>query len=469
MKQWLFLFTMLLLAPAYGAWQGEQIQVLEGLQQPSAIAVSDAGEVFVLDGIENRVVVFDVQGKRTREIKAPVSQPMRLPMDLVLAEDQLLVADTGNHRILVFSLAGQLLDTIMLPGDDSNCTKVLKTGGVSLLSSCKYPSEPVGLSYQSNMLYWSDRKNHRVCKTTLPDKKTDCWGEYGRSDNQFRYPFMLASDADNYLYVVDVLNARLQVFNYRGKAFGSISSFGLISGALFRPNGIAVGEANSLFVSDAYLGTISSFKERHFTGELHDANNQVIHLDQPVGLQIKKNKLYVAEMGKGQIVVYQLRELQSEAKRKPVPKRSRQDCVTCHIEWADTNKPMQELKTIAPKVAEQKMCLSCHHGAVIDSRLAMTQGEQHPDYHHPLKEKDFEALTERKDPLDKSLPILKDSTPYCGSCIRHMLNTRMKPVYTPITKIAGCDRITARDSSVRVVTKVIINLKVRIKVQPIIL
>ncbi len=425
MRQWLFCCAMLLLAPAYGAWQGEKIQVLEeGLQQPSAVAVGDAGEVFVLDGVASKIVMFDAQGKRIHEIKAPANQPMKLAMDLVWAEDKLVVADTGNHRLLVFSRAGRLLESIALSAADVDCENSKKTGGVYFQSSCIQPSEPVGLSYQSNTLYWSDRNNHRVCKTTLSDKQTDCWGEYGRADDQFRYPFMLVSDKENYLYVVDVLNASVKVFNYRGSEFGSISAFGLTEGALFRPNGITVGDGNSLFVSDTYLGTISSFRHRHFTGVLRDTRGEIIHFDQPVGLLVKNKKIFVAEMGKGRVVVYQLRELQHDTDKKSIPKISRQDCVMCHIEWADGSKTitisaaMDATITpkLAPKVAEQKMCLSCHHGAVIDSRLAMMQGKQHPDYHHPLKNKDFETPDKRKDPLDKALPFLQNSTPYCGSC-----------------------------------------------------
>ncbi len=412
MKCLFFILLFLNLSPVYGAWQGERVLQLEGMKQPSAVAVSDSGEVFVLDGVVNEIIVFNKSGKQTRKIHLPTKSPM----DMLIADNKIMLADTGKHRLLLLSLSGSVLQSIELPeaeaGND-NCTKQQKKGGVCFSNNKK--AEPTGITYQKDTLYWSDRRNHRVCRTLLGDKMTRCWGEHGKTEDQFRYPFMLTSDKDNYLYVVDVLNARIQVFNYRGKSFGGISTFGLSKGALFRPNGVTTDMSGSLFVSGAYRGTISSFKGRKYTGELLDSHGNILKFKQAVGIHYKNNKLYVVEMEKGRVQVFQLKEVKSKrSEKKQIPIVSRQDCVMCHLEWVDDYKAIENTK--APLVAEQKMCMSCHHGAVIDSRQAMMQGEQHPDYHHPQKDKDFLPTNERKTPIDNKLPLLEKSTPYCGSC-----------------------------------------------------
>jgi predicted CXXCH cytochrome family protein len=395
--RWFIFLTLLLLPSAYAGWQGKPLLTLTGMQQPSAVVVSDKS-IFVLDGITAKVLVFNRHGKRIATIQAPASSPLKLPMDITLADNKLAVADTGNQRIVLFSLQGDLLQTIKLPAGDKK-------------------AQPIALSYQQNTLYWSDRGNHRVCKTTLEDEKTDCWGEYGRKEGQFRYPFMLTSDTEDYLYVVDVLNARIQLFNARGKAFGSISQFGLQAGALFRPNGIAIDGSGNLFVTDNYLGTISTFKQRRFTGRLRDTEGKLIKLNQPTGVFYKDNKLYIVVSK--QVLVYQLNEqaieLTIQRNHQALSKASRQDCVMCHIDWNNTFDTPQQKKVISP-AAEQTMCLSCHHGAVVDSRLAIMRGKQHPDYHHPLNTKKVNLANKDKSPFDNKLPVMDNNIPYCGSC-----------------------------------------------------
>jgi len=425
MKHLFCLLILLIFVPVQAAWKGELLLKLEGLQQPSAVAVSEAGEIFVLDGTINQIVVFNNKGKQIRTIHVS----MKLPMDIHIAENKLMLADTGNHRLLLLSLAGKLLQTINLPDavQKQNNKKTLKRGG---MGNTLKEAEPTGITYQKNTIYWSDRRNHRVCQTSLINENTNCWGDYGKSDNQFRYPFMLTSDKNDYLYVVDVLNARIQIFNYRGKHFGSISAFGLLQGSLFRPNGITTDKAGSLFVSGSYRGTISSFKARKYTGELLDSNGKPILFKQATGIHYKNGKLYVVEMEKGRVQVFQLTEVESKSPVTPLKtKVSRQDCVTCHLEWVDDFKATETTKV--PLVAEQKMCMSCHHGAVIDSRLAMMQGQQHPDYHHPLKDKDFTLASDRNTPLDDKFPLLEKTTPYCGSChtphARHENETGIHP------------------------------------------
>ncbi len=412
------LLNLLLLSPVYAGWQADLLMTLEGLQQPSALAVSDAGDIFVLDSLAGKVVVFDQQGKKQNQIQT--NPPFRQAMDLTIAENKLIVADTLHHQLRLFSLQGKYLQSIQLNKN------MQKRGGMGKVKKhLDNKAEPVAISYQSGTLYWSDRRNHRVCKTLLSNQSTNCWGEYGRDQGQFRYPFMQASDSEDYLYVVDVLNARVQVFNYRGKSFGSISGFGLTKGSLFRPNGIALDENNHVFVSDAYFGSISSFKLRHFTGLLKDAQQQPIIFDRPIAIKIKNQRLYVVEAGKGRVQVFRLTQKvkdkssiadNSIAKHKAIPKISRQDCLICHIEWTDNKELIttNHSKKNVSKAAQQKMCLSCHYGAVIDSRVAMLQGEQHPDY-HSLKENTF-AIEPKHASVNNALPVLQNDTPYCGSC-----------------------------------------------------
>jgi predicted CXXCH cytochrome family protein len=95
---------------------------------------------------------------------------------------------------------------------------------------------------------------------------------------------------------------------------------------------------------------------------------------------------------------------------------TRRDCVTCHLSWSeDYQLPRGEVDPLPP-VGSKRMCMSCHHGAVIDSRLSLGGGAQHPDYYHPSKDDYFSGDEEREDPLAESFPLVEGNEPYCGSC-----------------------------------------------------
>ena len=66
------------------------------------------------------------------------------------------------------------------------------------------------------------------------------WGGEGEDDGQFRYPATIDIDAAGNVYVVDVLNARVQKFDAAGTHLLTIGELGGKAGTFFRPKGIAV-------------------------------------------------------------------------------------------------------------------------------------------------------------------------------------------------------------------------------------
>jgi len=67
---------------------------------------------------------------------------------------------------------------------------------------------------------------------------------------------------------------------------------------------------------------------------------------------------------------------------------------------------------VAP-VATPRMCYSCHHGVVIESRRTIGRGEQHPDIHHQRTEK---KRSDEQDEIPDIFPLVGDGRLSCGSC-----------------------------------------------------
>jgi len=386
--------------------QAEQVKSFRsGFNQPTDIAVSEDGRLFVLDGAQHRVVVLSAQGKRiyTFGKQGSGAGELNLPMALAIEDNHVYIADTANHRIAVFELRGWFVKNIPLVTQNKN------TG----------LPEPVGLVVQDDVITWSDRKNHQLCQTDLITKKAaSCWGKRGELKSEFQFPFHISVDRDGYLHVVDVLNGRVQVFNRKGKYFTQISRFGLATGELYRPNGITFSEDGRLFVSNSYLGTISIFNNGRFMGLLSVDGKTAVNFKSPVGLNWHKGHLYIVDAINNTVkkIIAPLNRsgvLIADKFGSEQNKTSRKNCDICHFSWAEaTHSEQKEQDGVLP-VASQNMCYSCHHGAVIDSRRVIGRGEQHPDIHHRREEN---KLTERQDKIPEQFPLLAGKQLSCGSC-----------------------------------------------------
>ncbi len=370
----------------------EPLFVLQGgLDQPSDVAVTDEGLAYVLDGVNDRVVVFGSEGRRLFTF----GRRLHLPMGIATDGKRLYVADTGNHRIAVFDGRGRFLEAIPLDGDP--------------------PPEPVALRVWEDSVVWSDRRNHRVCRYDLRNRTTLwCRGGYGEGEGAFRFPFQVAVDRDGYVHVVDVLNGRVQVFHPRGRYFSRTGRFGLGPGELYRPNGLAFARDGQLFIGDSYRGTVSVFLNGRFQGEVSGPRGEPPALGVPVGLAVRRDRLYVVDAAGGRVGVYRLLPSgDSEPPTGETVRASRRDCAICHLSWAPGYVSGEGEQDGVVPVATPRMCYSCHHGVVIESRRAIGRGEQHPDIHHQRREK---KQSDEQDEIPEIFPLVGDGKLSCGSC-----------------------------------------------------
>ena len=154
--------------------------------------------------------------------------------------------------------------------------------------------------------------NHYILVYDLSTLKLiDTFGTPGSEKLEFRYPFLMALDMDEYLYIVDVINTRVQVLNPDGKFVAYIGGWGVDKGEFFRPKGVAVDRKNRVFVSDSYLGVIQVFEpDGDFLSVIGDPQKKAVKkFKTPTGVFIDSyNRLYVVEMFADRISVYSLGE-----------------------------------------------------------------------------------------------------------------------------------------------------------------
>ncbi len=238
--------------PAEGkALPAEALFVLRGsaekpFQQPTDAAVGLSSRIYVLDGVNGRVVVFGTEGEHLFSFGARGSEPGKLHMAVGIGtapDGRVFVADTGNRRIQVFSPDGGFLRAFSL-----------KTGAKA------DPTDVLPSPFQ-DFCYVSDNDNHAI---QVYDGRSGrflfTWGKRGTRRGEFCYPATLAMDASHHVYVVDVMNARLQSFDSQGEHGREVATWGVGPSGLFRPKGVAVDAEGKILVSDSYMGWVKVFR-----------------------------------------------------------------------------------------------------------------------------------------------------------------------------------------------------------------
>jgi len=254
---------------------------------PSDAAVGPEGDLYILDGVHHRVVVYDAEGKFRFQFGSRGVEPGQLlyPLGIAVSPDaKVYVADSGNHRVQTFTSNGQPLDVITLAAGPSGT-----------------PADPtdVVVDPARDRIYIADNDNHCILVYNLAGRSFKAvWGGPGQGERQFRFPFLMDITPQGYLLVVEPINTRVQVLNPSGKFVNFIGGWGVKAGQLFRPKGVATCEDRA-FVTDSYLGSVQVFDmSGSFLGVLADDGGLPMKFTTPTGITVdaKHKRLYVVEL-----------------------------------------------------------------------------------------------------------------------------------------------------------------------------
>lgn len=126
-------------------------------------------------------------------------------------------------------------------------------------------------STSDGYFFVADTGHNRVVKFNALGNFVMSWGSEGTADGQFRQPCFIASDSNDNIYVVDRINNRIQKFNKNGTflakwgtnggvpAKDPLDNWGAGNGDLFLPVGIAIDSNNFVYVSDTSNNRMQKF------------------------------------------------------------------------------------------------------------------------------------------------------------------------------------------------------------------
>ncbi len=270
-----------------------------GMEAPSDVAVSGNGRAYVLDGLNNRVLVFDPSGNLAASFgrQGAGDGEFDAPLGITVGRSgRIYVADSGNHRVQILGSEGTHIRTLKVP------------------DGSRRPADPTDVVVNENFgrCYVVDNDNHRILVFNLSNGRLIAQvGTRGTGELQFNHPFLAARNSEGDIFVVDVVNSRLVGLTSEGDFLRFVGSWGVSRGRFYRPKGVTVDHAGRIYVSDSYLGVIQVFDEQGtFIAAIGDPEaKDPRRFTTPVGLDVDDRKrLYIVEMTANRVRVYQLQE-----------------------------------------------------------------------------------------------------------------------------------------------------------------
>jgi DNA-binding beta-propeller fold protein YncE len=178
------------------------------LSAPRGLTALPGGGVAVADSGHGRIVKFGSDGAFLGEFGQNILIPtLTGPESLIFRSDPAssvtaIVADTWGHALRMFSAEGSLLLS-RAAGRDA-------TGRISLYGPRGLASDAMG------RLLVTDTGNHVVRVFDREFRALASWGRPGQGPGEFREPVGIVVGRDDWVYVADAGNGRVQRFTPRG-------------------------------------------------------------------------------------------------------------------------------------------------------------------------------------------------------------------------------------------------------------
>lgn len=239
----------------------QAIDLPEGAAGPTGVTVDGQGNVYVADTGAHRILVYSPRGELLRSFGGLGSglgqfyEPRGLAVD---AQGNLYVADTWNARIVKYSPDGRAVaswgtgDQDLADGRRATITDGTQAGNEANPLGLFGP-RGVAVDAQGNV-YIADTGNKRIVVTNSDGEYLYQWGYAGSELGAFNEPTGVAVDAQGNVYVSDTWNGRVQVFGPDGT--GRVGPIPIVTWnvAGWRPNtyddpSIAVSPAGEVYAS----------------------------------------------------------------------------------------------------------------------------------------------------------------------------------------------------------------------------
>ena len=201
--------------------------------EPAGIATDNADNIYVSS--QHKLQKFTSRGELIK--CTGKGKELDVPRGLTLYDNKVYVCDRNNHRIQIFDLdlnfvqsigsrgkgRGEFYEPYDIKFDTAGNMYVaeLGNGRVQVMDrSGQFVREfgegtleqPSGLHIADKYVYVSDMSGHCIVVYETSGQFVISFGRCGQNEGEFHYPRCITSCVDGYIHVCDCLNCRVQIF-----------------------------------------------------------------------------------------------------------------------------------------------------------------------------------------------------------------------------------------------------------------
>jgi sugar lactone lactonase YvrE len=208
------------------------------MARPYAIA-HEKDRIYVVDSHYRAIIVLDLAKRKMSAFQAVRFGALDTPMGMFIDEDGYkYVADIGRKQVVVYDRNDEYVRAYGSQGE-YHATDVVVNG---------------------NKVYLCENQTHEVI---VLDKQSgeviQRIGGKGKDPGQFHHPSHLSLDKDGNLFVTDIINFRVQMFDQNGEYLRSFGEYGAGPGGMVRPKDHAISRDGRMYLSDAGMEIIQIF------------------------------------------------------------------------------------------------------------------------------------------------------------------------------------------------------------------
>ncbi|MGB8784083.1 MAG: SMP-30/gluconolactonase/LRE family protein [Terriglobales bacterium] len=262
--------------------------------EPHGLAVDSKGKLYVADGKVGAIFIIDPETKDTVMIKNGKDAGFALINGLAIDDsDRLFVSDSQAHRILVFDKnhkgeaaitqglvtpAGMAIDNEnrflyvadigldqVLVYDVDNLTPLRRIGTADTKHQSNALgdfSKPTSVAVdQDGNVYVTDMLNYRIEVFDADGKFIRAFGKHGDGPGYFAMPKGIAVDCDGHIWVTDSMQNRVHLFTQEGDLLMWMGNKqGALPGTFSGLQYILIDKQNRVFTSESYPGRVQMFR-----------------------------------------------------------------------------------------------------------------------------------------------------------------------------------------------------------------
>jgi streptogramin lyase len=213
------------------------------------LAIDDNDRLFVADSAARHILVFNSKHRAEAVISQGLSDPAGLAID---TENRFLyVADVALDQVLVY---------------DADSFKLLRTIGTTgknhTLTTPGDFAKPIAVAVDKDgNLYVADMLNARIEIFDADGNFIRAFGKRGDGPGYFSMPKGVAIDSDGHIWVSDSMQNRVQLYSQEGQLLMYMGEGqGVLPGMFSGLQYITIDKLNRVFTSEVFPGRVQQFR-----------------------------------------------------------------------------------------------------------------------------------------------------------------------------------------------------------------